>query len=172
MVELIPDILRHTSSNELIIVAEDYGAVLAQLGNHHEAVQLLGAADAQRDRTQYVREPAQAADIRGPFDAARDAMSPTQWDDAYHAGRSDRPPSVTSSNTTPARPATHEARPPTSMNSTINTTMTGARAGHEPLPRSPQSGKAQVRPIGSPLLSRDGLEMVGGVGLPRRSRRG
>ena len=69
-------------------MAEDYGAVLAELGNHHEAVQLLGAADAQRDRTHYVREPAQAADIRAPFDAARAAMSQTHWNDAYHAGRS------------------------------------------------------------------------------------
>ena len=80
MTSLIPDVLRQLSPGELIVVAEDFGAVLAEIGHHHAAIQLLGAADAQRDRMQ-------EADIRDAFEAARSAMPKGQWDVAYATGQ-------------------------------------------------------------------------------------
>jgi predicted ATPase/DNA-binding SARP family transcriptional activator len=71
----------------LEITAEDYGACLAELGEHERAVVLLGASDAMRSRDGTPRNPAQAADLETPFAKTRAALSPDAWEAAYQTGQ-------------------------------------------------------------------------------------
>ena len=86
MRDLIPEALRGADRDHYITVAEDYGAVLAELGEHEPAARLLGSADATRERNGDPRTPAQAAEIAGPFAKAREALSPQDWDREYGRG--------------------------------------------------------------------------------------
>jgi tetratricopeptide (TPR) repeat protein len=81
-------ILRVATADLLIILAEDYAALLAELGDYPEAVRLLGAADALRDRIEMPRLPQQQEEIGRPFDNARGAMSLLEWEHAHSTGRS------------------------------------------------------------------------------------
>lgn len=86
MQELIPDVLRLAAPAILLVVAEDYGAAMAELGHHQTAAQLLGAADAARERNGAPREPPQQAQIEEPFALARAALAAETWDHHYHLG--------------------------------------------------------------------------------------
>lgn len=86
MQELIPDALRVADTSVLLVLAEDYGAVLAELGRHETAAMLLGASDTARERTGAPREPPQRAQIDPPYAAARSALG-TAWDHHYELGR-------------------------------------------------------------------------------------
>jgi tetratricopeptide (TPR) repeat protein len=83
----IPDIVRLAPPEQLIVLAEDYGAVLAEVGEHDHAVRLLGAADAMRERNGAPRSPTQDAEIARPFAGAREAMPPQRWRREYAAGQ-------------------------------------------------------------------------------------
>jgi hypothetical protein len=50
MYQQLPEMLRLAEQGELTYVAEDYAAVLAELGQHEPAALLLGCADAWRER--------------------------------------------------------------------------------------------------------------------------
>jgi predicted ATPase/class 3 adenylate cyclase len=84
---IIPPILQRNSPSTLMTLAEDYSAVLADLGDHHAAVRLLGAAEALRDRFSAPRMSLQQAEIGEPIAKCRAALSAQDWDDAYRAGR-------------------------------------------------------------------------------------
>ena len=55
MSSLVPEALKMRDPAHLIVLAEDYAAVLAELGDHRRAARLLGASDALRDRLQSPR---------------------------------------------------------------------------------------------------------------------
>ncbi len=87
MRQLIPETLRYNEPGTLTYVAEDYAAILAEVGRYSPAVQLLGAADAARERLGTPRVLIQEAEIAEPFAKARAALTTQEWDDAYDAGR-------------------------------------------------------------------------------------
>jgi tetratricopeptide (TPR) repeat protein len=84
--ELVPQALRIYKPGGLVTVAEDYAAVLAELGEHRQAVRLLGAAEAMRERNANPRSPAQEAEIGEPLAKARAELSLHDWGLAYQAG--------------------------------------------------------------------------------------
>ncbi|WP_125037933.1 adenylate/guanylate cyclase domain-containing protein [Nocardioides sp. LS1] len=86
MQDLVPDVLRLGDAGALLVLAEDYGAVLAEVGHHHEAALLLGAADTARAREGAPREPPQQAQIEAPYAVARVALADA-WDRSYASGR-------------------------------------------------------------------------------------
>jgi predicted ATPase/class 3 adenylate cyclase len=83
----IPQFLRLAPPEILIVLAEDYGAVLAEMGTHQAAIRLLGAADAMRERNGTPRNPIQDAEIERPFAGARAALASQTWDREYELGR-------------------------------------------------------------------------------------
>jgi hypothetical protein len=68
-------------------LAEDYAAILAELGDHSSAVRLLAAADLIHERSGIPRSRAQQAEIAGPLAKAHAAMPGQEWDTAYQQGR-------------------------------------------------------------------------------------
>jgi hypothetical protein len=60
--------------------------VLAELGEHHRAARLLGAADAMRERNETPRHPPQQAQIAEPYTKARAALPAETWQQEYQAG--------------------------------------------------------------------------------------
>jgi tetratricopeptide (TPR) repeat protein len=88
MEDLIPVALEINDASQLMDIAEDYAAVLAELGNHEGAVRLLGAADAMHERLGAPRDIRQEAEIAEPIATTRAALTPEEWQDAYQAGRS------------------------------------------------------------------------------------
>ena len=87
MHNLIPQALQLNTSTGLTALAEDYAAILAELGDHKLAVRLLGAADARRERLETPREAWQQTEIAEPIAKARAALSTQEWNDAYQTGR-------------------------------------------------------------------------------------
>lgn len=85
---LIPQSLLWSSPEDLAVLAEDYGAVLAATGDHEEAVRLLGAADSALDRIGVARTPVQVAETAAPFASARAALPSQAWERAYEDGHS------------------------------------------------------------------------------------
>jgi hypothetical protein len=85
--EEIPVCLAAPAIDVEVVVAEDYGAVLAELGDDKRAVALLGAAEATRERNGTPRVPAHSATLAEPFAKTRAALAPDVWDEAYAAGR-------------------------------------------------------------------------------------
>jgi predicted ATPase/class 3 adenylate cyclase len=83
----IPHILRDNEPAMLMVLAEDYAAVLCDLGQHPRAVRLLGAAEAMRERLGVPRPGTQQADLAEPIAKTRAALTLEEWDDAYQAGR-------------------------------------------------------------------------------------
>jgi predicted ATPase/class 3 adenylate cyclase len=83
---LLPQALHIFSSVGLITLAEDYGAVLADLGEHSQAVRLLAAAEAMRIRHATPRPTMQETEIAGPFTRARVALSEDTWHLEYQTG--------------------------------------------------------------------------------------
>jgi len=86
MQELIPDVLRLADASALLVLTEDYGAVMAELGHHETAAMLLGSADTARERKGAPREPPQQAQIEPPYALARSVLA-AGWDRHYEAGR-------------------------------------------------------------------------------------
>ena len=82
----IPRLAQFADPGWLIAFAEDYGAVLAELGDSKLATQLLGSADAMRDKRGTPRSPVQDAQISQAFAKARAALPPATWDLEYHRG--------------------------------------------------------------------------------------
>jgi predicted ATPase/class 3 adenylate cyclase len=84
--ELIPHLLRLASPSHLIAVAEDYAALLADVGAHPSVPRLIGAADATRTRRGEPRPPAQQREIRQALANAQAAMPTQTWDHEYVIG--------------------------------------------------------------------------------------
>jgi hypothetical protein len=85
---LVPRSLEVAPPGTLTVLAEDYAAILAEVGDHRSAVRLLGAADAMRQRLGSPRHTMQAAEIAGPVAKTRDGLPQQTWDRTYEAGRS------------------------------------------------------------------------------------
>jgi predicted ATPase/class 3 adenylate cyclase len=83
---LIPHALRIYNPSGLVTVAEDYAAVLAELGQHQQAIRLLGAADAMRERNATPRPPSQEAEIADPLSKAKIAFGADPWQREYRHG--------------------------------------------------------------------------------------
>jgi predicted ATPase/class 3 adenylate cyclase len=84
---ILLDALTVSAPGSLTFVAEDYGAILAELGDARAAALLLGAADAQHARTGPLRPDDQEAEIADAFAAARASVSAAEWDEAYERGK-------------------------------------------------------------------------------------
>jgi predicted ATPase/class 3 adenylate cyclase len=87
MTGLVPDVLTDRIPMDTIVFAEDFGAVLADLGRHREAVELLGAADAMRERQAYPREPWQQDELRDAYAASEQQLGPQGWKRCHARGR-------------------------------------------------------------------------------------
>ncbi len=87
MRRIIARALTMSEPAELAVLGEDYGAVLAELGDHARAIRLLGAADAMREQLSIPRAGWQAEEIAGAIEKSRGALTTEQWDDAYERGR-------------------------------------------------------------------------------------
>jgi predicted ATPase/class 3 adenylate cyclase len=87
MRRLIPQFLEANTPATIVFHAEDYAAVLADLGDHRRAVRLLGAADAMRQRLGTPRSPSQQAQIGDSIAKTHAALSTDEWNETYQAGR-------------------------------------------------------------------------------------
>jgi tetratricopeptide (TPR) repeat protein len=87
MRNLIPHIIERNDPDFLTILAQDYAAILADLGDHHRAVRLLGAADAMHQRLGIPGDPTQQGLLADPIAKTHGAMTSEDWDAAYQAGR-------------------------------------------------------------------------------------
>jgi hypothetical protein len=86
MREQMLDVINSRMLSFMIAVAEDYGAVLAELGEDALAANLLGAADASRTRNEWPRQPAQQAEIEEPLAKAAASLGEVAWQAAYDRG--------------------------------------------------------------------------------------
>jgi tetratricopeptide (TPR) repeat protein len=87
MRNLLPRGLEVAGPGALTALAEDYAAILAEVGDYPSAVRLLGAADTMRQRLGSPRHQMQAAEIAGPIAKTRDGLPEQTWSQAYQAGR-------------------------------------------------------------------------------------
>ena len=87
MLDLIPAALRFPSPDSLMVLAEDYGAILAEVGRSGHAARLLGAADAMRERHVHPRSPSQVVEIEVPFANARADLGEENWRREHQRGR-------------------------------------------------------------------------------------
>jgi predicted ATPase/class 3 adenylate cyclase len=74
MRNLVPRGLEVAGPGALTALAEDYAAILAEVGDYPSAARLLGAADSMRLRLGSPRHPVQAAEIAGPLTKAREGL--------------------------------------------------------------------------------------------------
>jgi predicted ATPase/class 3 adenylate cyclase len=71
----------------MLVVPEDYAAIVAELGEHRLAVRLIGAADAAREEFGEVRRRQQNDWVQGTIVKTHEALSDLEWDAAYAEGR-------------------------------------------------------------------------------------
>jgi tetratricopeptide (TPR) repeat protein len=86
MRNLVPRGLEVAGPGALTALAEDYAAILAEVGDYRSAVRLLGAADTMRQRLGSPRHQVQAAEIAGPVAKTRAGLPGQTWRQAYEAG--------------------------------------------------------------------------------------
>jgi predicted ATPase/class 3 adenylate cyclase len=85
---IIPQVLNFNEPYSVIGVTEDYGAILADLGDSRRALEMFGAADAMRARLGIPRLPSQDSEMAGPIAKTRRELTETDWKDAWQAGGS------------------------------------------------------------------------------------
>jgi predicted ATPase/class 3 adenylate cyclase len=83
---LVPASLAINVTSNVMSTAEDFGAILAELGDSTRAAFLLGAADARHEEVGQGRLPQQDLEIAEAFDKARATVSAAEWDEAYGRG--------------------------------------------------------------------------------------
>jgi predicted ATPase/class 3 adenylate cyclase len=84
---IVSDAIRINMQANLVYLAEDYGAILAEVGHSRLAASLLGVADATRERAHLPRPPLQWTEIEAAMAQARAASSADEWDEAYNVGK-------------------------------------------------------------------------------------
>ncbi len=82
----MPEALELNIPSELMYLAEDFAAIVADRGGAQLVARLLGAADASHESLQASRPPGQEAEIAEPMANARAAMTSGEWDLAYATG--------------------------------------------------------------------------------------
>jgi predicted ATPase/class 3 adenylate cyclase len=88
ILELVPPMVQLGQPDGRTSLAEDFAALLVDLGDHVRAVRLIGASDANRERNGTRRSPTQEAEVHAPFAEARAALPPDVWDHEYQLGYS------------------------------------------------------------------------------------
>ncbi len=83
----LPVFLRLAPPEYVVDAAETYASLLAATGNHEHAAQLLGAADATRERIGVPRFPRNEAELQEDLATARAALPKDRWDSEYQLGR-------------------------------------------------------------------------------------
>jgi len=86
MRSIIPQIVDLKEPNAMITVAEDHGAILAELHESRMAARLFGAAEAQREKLGIPRHRSQEDALAAPIAKARRELTDAEWDDAWQAG--------------------------------------------------------------------------------------
>jgi predicted ATPase/class 3 adenylate cyclase len=86
MRQQISDVVKFGDAEMVMVLAEDYAALLAERGDHRPATHLLGAVDAMRQRSGTPRDPAQEREVNEPFHAARAALGDSTWEREYQVG--------------------------------------------------------------------------------------
>jgi tetratricopeptide (TPR) repeat protein len=84
---LLPTVLTMNVTGNLMASAEDYAALLAEIGDSRRAAMLLGAADARHEEVGQSRLAQQDVEIAEPMAKARAALGTAQWEEAYALGR-------------------------------------------------------------------------------------
>jgi predicted ATPase/class 3 adenylate cyclase len=84
---VLPTAIAMNVTGNLMSCAEDFGALLAEIGETRLAAMLLGAADARHEQVGQQRLPQQDLEIAGAFEKGRAASSLAEWDEAYRQGR-------------------------------------------------------------------------------------
>jgi hypothetical protein len=84
MREVIPQMLQ--TGREGPWLAEDYAALLADVGSHNAAARLIGAADAWREQRGDPLDCEAEADYRAAVAKARKALSPESSNREYQKG--------------------------------------------------------------------------------------
>jgi len=87
MGEVIPQMVRVGQPYLRTSLAEDYAALLVDLGKNQAAARLIGAADARRDQDGTRRDRTQEAQVARAFADARATLPPDTWDREYQLGR-------------------------------------------------------------------------------------
>jgi predicted ATPase/class 3 adenylate cyclase len=82
----LPQLLRLADQELLTNVAEDYAALIAEVGEHEPVARLLGSADAWRERYGAPRRLTKRRQIENAIGAARAAMGAETWDREYQRG--------------------------------------------------------------------------------------
>jgi hypothetical protein len=88
MRQVIPVELAYGDARSVVFVAEDYAAILAELGHDRLAARLIGSADGRHEVQGFPRFAAQAEEIAEAIDGARGRMPPAEWAALYGAGHS------------------------------------------------------------------------------------
>jgi hypothetical protein len=84
---LILTALAMNVTGNLMACAEDFAAMLAEVGDARRAAMLLGAADARHEEVGHPRLAQQESEIAPEIDKARAALEPAACDEAYAAGQ-------------------------------------------------------------------------------------
>jgi predicted ATPase/class 3 adenylate cyclase len=84
---LILTALAMNVTGNLMACAEDFAAMLAEIGDSERAAMLMGVADARHAEVGHPRLPQQEAEIASAIDKARAALTAAEWDAAYARGR-------------------------------------------------------------------------------------
>jgi hypothetical protein len=86
MAEIIPQIVRVADPSNRTLLADDYAALLADLGHNAAAARVIGAADARREQDRSRRDTAHEAQLVQAFTNAREALPADVWDREYQIG--------------------------------------------------------------------------------------
>ena len=85
MAELFPRVLATRMPEAVVVVAEDYANVMADLGRFEETALLIGAASAMRERIGVPRDPPQEAELHDPLERAGSALG-ARWAELEQRG--------------------------------------------------------------------------------------
>jgi tetratricopeptide (TPR) repeat protein len=87
MQRLVPTVLKHHDARLTVAFAEDFAALLSDLGAGEACARMLGAASAMRTRLKYERSVWQAVVLEQPLAAAQAALPESVWARAFAIGQ-------------------------------------------------------------------------------------
>jgi predicted ATPase/class 3 adenylate cyclase len=87
MAEVVPLMVTVGNPEERTSLAEDYAALLVDLGQNAAAARLIGAADARREQDGTRRNTGQEAELAKAFADVRTALPADAWHREYQSGR-------------------------------------------------------------------------------------
>jgi predicted ATPase/class 3 adenylate cyclase len=87
MRQVIPVALAYQDAQNAATLAEDYAAILADLGHDRMAARLIGSAEGWHEVNGLPPTNTQIAEVGGAISGARARLSQADWDAEYRAGR-------------------------------------------------------------------------------------